>query len=341
MFGVGEIYLPLVDAEIHTVLSSLSQSMKLSSPLHEIGTLVQDRPSCIVGDLGARATMVPVVVRVSGPGTKPRVFRAEVARNRRLTPMLASLVVASAISDSEPDVADMAITVDSKLTLHGRGVLALRDELFSSEGVSRQTLGGTRGLRAVGDLLSNPFEPVVLDRLDVDVRVEFKHDVAEIVAVSAPGDAVRPGETMRLRVTLRPYAGAEYVETIPILMPATAGGDTVRIEAASGAIARPDTPQAETLPVYLDNLEKYFSPSAIVVSVQTADDGAAIRGRLLPDLPSVAFDTLRPGNQTRRADTFRVATRTVFPAGRLIFGKQEMSVVVRDDVLGEQKSVTR
>ncbi len=33
MFGIGEVYLPMVDAEIHAFLPSLSQSFKMSSPL--------------------------------------------------------------------------------------------------------------------------------------------------------------------------------------------------------------------------------------------------------------------------------------------------------------------
>ena len=33
LFGIGEVYLPMVDAEIHAFLPSLSQSFKMSSPL--------------------------------------------------------------------------------------------------------------------------------------------------------------------------------------------------------------------------------------------------------------------------------------------------------------------
>ncbi|HET6148375.1 MAG TPA: SpoIVB peptidase S55 domain-containing protein, partial [Polyangia bacterium] len=119
MFGIGEVYLPMVDAEIHAFLPSFSQSFKMSSPLQEVGTLVQDRPSCIIGDLDARSTMMPVEVRVGGPGADPRVVRAEVARNRRLTPMLASMVVGNAIADAEPDVTDMVVTVTSKMNVKG------------------------------------------------------------------------------------------------------------------------------------------------------------------------------------------------------------------------------
>jgi hypothetical protein len=335
LFGIGEVYLPLVDAEIHSFLPSLQQSFKMSSPLNEVGTLVQDRQSCIIGDLDARTTMMPVDVRVTGPGVEPRLFHAEVARNRRLTPMLASMAVSNAIADAEPDVTDMIVTVTSKVGLKGYAPLELRDQIFTTEGVSGRALSSSRGLRALGELMFNPFEPVVLDRMDVDVRVEYRRDVAEIVGVSLPSDDVYAGDTVPLRVTLRPYAGAEYVETVPVVIPRTVAGELIKIEVASGATVRPDVPQAESLRVYIDNLRKFYTASSIVVSVQTPDDGATLRGRLLSALPESALDTLRPGNQTRRADAYRVADRTIFPSRRLVSGHQELSVLVRDDTLGE------
>jgi hypothetical protein len=299
---------------------------------------VQDRPACIIGDLSARTTMLPIDVRVAGPDAEPRAFHAEVARNRRLTPTLAALVLGNAISDAEPDVADMMVTVSSKLTVHGMAPLELRDHLFSSEGISGRALTGTRGIKALGELMTNPFEPVALDHLEIDVKVEYRRDIADIVGVALPGDHVDAGATVPLRVTLRPYAGPEYVETIPVTFPRGLGGTTVKIEVASGALVKPDLPPAETLAIYIDNLRRYYTASSIVVSLQTPDDGAALRGRLLPDLPASALDTLQPGNQTRRADAYHVADRTVFSSRRLVSGKQELSVFVREDVLGQHLS---
>ncbi len=336
LFGIGEVYLPLVDAEIHAFLPSLSNSFKMSSPLNEVGTLVQDRQSCIIGDLDARSTMLPVDVRVTGPGVEPRLFHAEVARNRRLTSMLASMVVGNAIADAEPDVTDMVVTVTSKVGVKGFAPLELRDQIFSAEGVSSHALASSRGLRAMGELLFNPFEPVVLDRMDVDVRVEYRRDVAEIVGVSLPGQDIQAGDTVDLRVTMRPYAGAEYVETVPVIIPRTLAGRTVKIEVATGAAVKPDVPQAESLPVYIDNLRKSYSASAIVVTLQTPEDGASLRGRLISGLPDSALDTLRPGNQTRRADAYHIADRTIFPARQLVSGKQELTVAIKGDVLGER-----
>jgi hypothetical protein len=335
LFGIGEVYLPLVDAQIHAFLPSLAQSFKMSSPLNEVGTLVQDRQSCIIGDLDARSTMLPIDVRVSGPGVEPRRFHAEVARNRRLTPMLTSLVVGNAITDAEPDVTDMIVTVTSKVGVKGYKPLELRDQIFSPEGVSSRALSMSRGLRAMGELLFNPFEPIVLDRIDVDVRVEYRRDVAEIVGASLPGQEVHAGDTVPLRVTLRPYAGPEYVETVPVVIPRTVAGEVLKIEVASGALVRPDVPQAESLGVYIDNMRKYYSASTIVATLQTADAGASLRGRLIQGLPASAMDTLRPSKQTKRADSYAIADRTVFPTKQLVSGKQELQVLVKSDVFGK------
>jgi hypothetical protein len=337
MFGIGESYLPLVDAEIHAFLPSLAQSFKMSSPLHEIGVLVQDRQSCIMGNLDGRTSMMPVDVRVTGPEGKTRTFHAEVARSKRLTPTLASMVVANAVQDAEPDVTDVIATVTGTLTLAGRPPLKLTDQVFSPEGISGRVLGGARGLRALGELMFNPFEPIVIERLDVDVRVELRRDVADIVAVSVPTESVRAGDTVPVRVTLRPYAAPEYTETVPVKIPPTVAGQAVHIEASSGLMARPDVAPAESLGGYIDNLTKYYTAASIVVSVQMPDEGAALHGRLIANLPASALDTLRPANQTRRADSYRIAERTVFPTKRLVSGRQELTVAVRDDGLGQNR----
>jgi hypothetical protein len=337
MFGIGEVNLPLVLGEVHAFLPSLAASFKMASPIAEIGAVVQDRPSCIVGDLSRRATMVPIDVRVSAPDLEGRVFHAEVARNRRLTPVLASMVITSAIADTEPDITEMAVTVSSRLDVRGYGPLELKDQLFSTEGMSPRLLSSSRGVHALGDLLSNPFEPAVVDKLDIDVKVEFRRDLAEIVALALPGDSVRAGDTVPLRVTLRPYAEPEYSVTVPVKIPASLTGGPLKVEVASGSMVRPDVPKPESLKGFISNLTSFYPASSIVVSLNTPDDGASLRGRLIPNLPEGALDTLRPGNQTRRADAYRVAERTVVTSPRPVTGRQELTLYVREDVLGKNR----
>lgn len=331
MFNIGEIYLPIATAEVHTFLSALSSSFKLASPLKEIGSLLQDRQSCILGDTSQRAEMIPVDVTVGGPGRADKTFHAEVVRHRFLTPMLAAGVISNAAQSSASDVSDATITVRSSIAVRGHKPLELTDHLYSPDGVSPRTLTQSAGLKAIGQILFNPFSPANLEKIDVRVDVDYKADVAEIVGVSLNSDELKPGSRPSLYVTLRPYAGKEYVQAIPLDIPRHLAGQTIKVVTTAGNLARPDTAPPENLGHMINNLRKGYPARSIVVSLETPDEGVTLRGSVIPDLPGSVIDTLRPGASTRRADTFKRAARVVVPTRGIMQGKQEITVRVGDE----------
>ncbi len=331
MFNLGEIYLPIATAEIHAFMSALSSSFKLASPLKEIGSLLQDRQSGIIGDTGEKAEMIPVTVTVGGPGRTDHTFHTEVVRHRFLTPMLAATVIANAAQTAASDVADATIIVRSRLDVRGYKTLELTDNVFSPDGVSPRTLASSTGLKAIGDILFNPFQPANLDRIDVQVDVDYKANVAEIVGVSLNSDELDPGSRPSLYVTLRPYAGQEYVKAIPLEVPRSLAGQVVKVVVTAGNLSKPEVAPPETLGGLIDNLRKSFPARSIVVSLETADEGVTLRGNVIPDLPGSVIDTLRPGASSRRGDTFKRASRMVEPIDCIVQGKQEITVRVRDD----------
>ena len=331
MFNIGEIYLPIATAEVHTVLASISSSFKMASPLREVGSLVQDRQSCIVGDTGQRTDMIPLTVKVGGPGKPDQIFHAEVIRHRFLTPLLASAVVGNAAQAAASDVADATITVKTSLGVRGFPALDLVDHAFSNDGFSTRALQSLSGIKAIGDLLFNPFAPANLDRIDVRVDVDYKSDVAEITGVTLDADTVDPGSRPSLRVTLRPYNGAEYTESIPISIPRALAGQLVKIEAAAGNLVKPDLAAPENMGHLIDNLRKSYPARSIVVTLQTPDEGLALRGTVVFDLPGSVMDTLRPGASTRRGETFKETSRQVVPTRVVVTGKQEIQVKIKDE----------
>ena len=75
-FQFGEIYMPAAVAEIHTVVPSYNMAFKLSSPLREIGSMIQDRQSSITVDTGTKTGHDPREDPHGGP----------LAARRRSTP---------------------------------------------------------------------------------------------------------------------------------------------------------------------------------------------------------------------------------------------------------------
>jgi SpoIVB peptidase S55 len=331
MFGAGELYLPVVTAQIHTFLNSVAMSFKLSSPLVEAGTLVQDRESCIVADTGGRTGMIPIHVRISGPGGKnTHTFNAEIARFKFLTPLLASAVVSNAATTYAPDVTHAVATIKSRVAVHGHAPLELEDNLYAPDGLAGRALAQVSGIRAMAEVLFNPFQPAAVDAIDIDINVAYRPDFAEITGLRMNSDEVDAGSRVNLYVSLRPFAGDEYVETIPIEIPRSLAGQALKIEASAGNLVRPDMAAPENLKELVDNLRKQYSSRAIVVTLQTPDEGATIHGKLLPDLPASEIDTLRPSSSTKRGDPYRRFARTQKMVARVLTGKQDITVRVRD-----------
>jgi hypothetical protein len=332
MFGTGETYLPVTTAFVHTFINSNNRSFKLASPIAEAGSLVQDRQACIVADTTRKAEMIPVSVTVrtrSGEQT----FNAEVARHRFLTPLLVGMAVGNALSALAPDVTDVTAEIRSHLHITGHKPLELTDNLYSPEGLGPRAVTAIGALRALSMILFNPFDRVRIERVTIRADIDYKADYAQVTGLRLSTDELEPGSRVNLQVLMLPYGKPEYVENIPIEIPRRLAGQSVRIDVAAGQTVRPDLPAPVNLRGYIDGLRRSYSSRTLVVTIQTPDEGAMIRGKVVPDLPSSELDTLRPSTATARSTSFRPGARIIHEARRVVTGQTSIQVRVKDEVL--------
>lgn len=329
--GSGEVFFPIATAEVITILSSLASSFKMASPLTTLGSLVQDRETGIVGEIHKQAAMVPVKVTVQLPGQSDRVYATEVASHRFLTPILASSVAASAIQSASPDISDVSVRVTSRLGLRGFEPLQQTDTMFSTSGVTPKLLQSATGMRQLPELLFNSFGPTRVERLDLDVAIEYKSEVAEITGLSLWSDELEPDTRPSLYVTLRPYSGATQVRAVPLDIPRSLAGQTLKIEASAGNLVKPELAPPESLGDLVDNLRKGYAARQLVVTLTTTDEGVSHRGRLVPSLPASVIATLRPGSTTRRGEVIKRLSRFAVDVGTVLIGSKDLTVQVKDD----------
>lgn len=328
MLGIGAVKMPMVLGEVHAIIPSLSSSLKMASPLLEVGSITDDGKNGVVGVLGDMASKVPIEVRVTSQGKEKPPFRAEIARHRRLLPLLATMVISTALSEAIPDVTDMIADVSTRLHVRGFAPVELRDQVVSSDTLAPRVLAMSHGMRALSDVLTNPFAPAIVDKIEVVANVEFRAGSADIVALAAAQEKVRAGAEVPLRVTLRPYGGSEVVRNVSIAIPPDFAGKTVKIEAAAGAQVKAQVAHAEDLDGFIRNLRAYFPATALVVSLSTKESGASLRGRLIHDLPPSAIDTLRSASASRRADTVHMVEQVPFAGARVLVGQKDITVQV-------------
>ena len=329
MFQMGETLLPVTSAEIHTIIPSAQSAFKLSSPLRTLGALVQDRQSMILADTSRRAELIPVELTVKTPGGTRR-FRSEVVRHRFLTPQLAMASVANGIRHIAPDLADATMIIDSVVHVRGFDPLRFRDHAWSPEGAAAGAVSGARGLRILTPLLFNPWAPVTVDRVEVTVEVTYRADVETLVGLRIPRYEVPVGKPVFVEAVLQPYAGRTRVVRIPFELPARLAGATLKLELATGDLARLDAAPPENLTQLFAALRRTYPANTLVATIYAPDEGIAVAGHLVPDLPDGALDTARAATSTKRVDSHRTLLRVVVPTSTVVLGKQELTFRVEN-----------
>ena len=331
MFNAGEIYLPAVGARIHHMLANVSRSFKIASPTREMGSLVQDRQAAIMIDTSRRIGTVPMSIATHMGGDK-RVFHAELARHRLLTGQLASSVMMSALTESLPDVDLATFKISTRLALRGHRSLQFDDYLFSPGGIALTAALFGRGLRALREVLTNDFEPVYIERIDLDLDVKFGNDVLEVNTLSMGSTTVDPGSRVTLQVGFRPFAGRDFTRSYTVEIPQSLAGSVLLIEAASGAHVQPDRAAPENLDQMLDVLQDSYPARSLVISVGTPFEGLKLRGQVIRDLPPSVLDSFNTAAVIRNDQTFHPVLRKVHHTQRVISGRKSIRIRVRSEV---------
>jgi hypothetical protein len=328
MFQMGEAYMPVANAEIHTFIPSAQSAFKMGSATKTIGTLVQDRQSMIQADTSKKVDMIPVDMTIHSPAGDKK-FHTEVLRNRFLTPQMVLMSVVNAAQLIFPDVADSVVTVESTLHLKGYKPLTFTDYLYAPDGAGN-AVSSARALRILAPILFNPWTPITVERVDVAVSVDYKADFANIVDLRLPSAVLPYGKKIDLELTVQPFAGKAYVERIPITLPERLAGQVVKIDVVPGDAARLDVASPENTQQLIDALRKTYPGNVLVATVYTADEGVSVSGKIVPNLPDSAIDTARPGASAKGADQYKSMFRVVVPMKRVIQGRLEMTVQIED-----------
>ena len=333
MFHAGEIYAPVAAAEIHTVIPSAMSAFIVASPLRELGALVQDRQSTIAADTSLEVKMIPLRLRIrAGEDAKAKAetFSVEILDNKFFTPTFATIATMNSMSLYLPDREDITVKIHSTIAIRGHEPLRFTDYLYSSTGATG-AVAGARGLRALVPLLLNPFSPVHIDGIDLDIEAVYDTNFGDISAIRLPTAELRPGTRSYVDVELQRFGLPPLTERVPFDVPLSLAGSIVKLEVASGDSVSLDAAPPANLEELLVALSKLLPGTVYAVTLYTAEEGAAIRGKLIKDLPASALDRLHTASSNTEMSTYRPIARSTSPAKMVLNGSMSLLVKVADE----------
>ena len=229
IFGFGSVAMPLTRGHVLTTLSSSLASTKIMSNGGTIGTLTQDRLTAVMGKLGSGPPMIPLEVELVTPvATKD--FHFEVIESPQLTPLLVALATFNGIVANPAYGEGSTLQLDGTIALRGHTPVRL-ENLFAPTDAPMPTGIGVALLvqGAFARIYSNPYELPQVEKINLRVTALSARRLAMIDSAWIEKSEVRPGETVAVKVLLRPYRGAPFIQEIPITIPAQSARGTLQL----------------------------------------------------------------------------------------------------------------
>jgi hypothetical protein len=333
----GQTSWPMAEDRVITVVPNLNNSFKLSVAGNMVGSISQDRSTGIYGKLGERPQLIPVRLTVRTSRNKTETYNFEVVKDSFLTPVLVRISMAAGILATERQIGSQTLSLSGRIKINGQTDVILDNSFSSPSGVATFTVNAVAQPIAV--LLNSGFDAVEISSIEVDVTSTDARSTGVLSRVWIDKTEARRGETIELQVFARNDNGSEYVERIPVEIPADAPTGPLTIVVGDGASVNQTELRAqaatEFLPKDLSQLVRAINRlkknNRLYVKVIKQTTGAIVNNEEMPALPPSVLLTLGSQRTSGGYTPLSVATlaeRELPPSKFLIVGQEAITINV-------------
>jgi hypothetical protein len=295
-FGSGNCEFPLMTGYVHAIYPRQSLSFKMGSPIKTVGVINADVSTCIAGWLDRKPSLLPIKMTLAREPGSEKTFNVEIVRQpKMLAPLVFSCLTNSV--DMEGDLPEeMTAELQLKIEVDGHPPLVMHDTFSgSSFAGGRAPTALYMQVAAVVQMLTfNTYKQVPIKAISCTTKIASGRKTADIEAVELESDTLRPGDTLKAAVFMRPYKGLRQRVPITLKLPvdlpegtytATVCDDPTR--ARLEIRDDPNLSNPQNIEQLMQALKVQTGPrrTHLAIRVPTGAVGVALNGKSLPNLP--------------------------------------------------------
>jgi hypothetical protein len=291
--SLGASDMPMTEASVVTVIPNVNNSFKLAVPGQMVGSISQDRATGVFGNLGVAPKMIPVKITLHTSRDRTETFSYEVANDSFLTPLLLNITLFNTITSSERALGDATISIKGEIKVKGQDAVTI-DRRFSA--VNSAMMASASVAAPISSLLGSGFDDVQLDGVTLDVTSTDTKYAANLERISLDRTEVRRGEKVEIQAYVRTDSGKQFVQRIPIQIPADLPTGQLLIFVGDGGALQEGSSSKMFVPRDLSQLvtaiNKVKKSDRLYVKLFRLTPGAVIGTNELPNLPPSMVATL-------------------------------------------------
>jgi SpoIVB peptidase S55 len=240
VLSLGEVRMPMSRGRVVTTLSSDMDSVKIMTTGGVIGTFTDDRLTAIAGELGFPPRMVPMDLTLDTPAAH-RDFHFQIADNPKLTPLLVGAVAYNGVVSNTAYSEGTTLRLSGDIQIAGHSSVNL-DNMFTPTDafVPDGTFVAVTVQNLFSRIFTNPYEIPHIEKISLKLESLPDRRATSIDGAWTEESEAEPGQTINVKVLLRPYRGEPELREVPVTIPPQADrGTTLRIQVSdAGALNR-------------------------------------------------------------------------------------------------------
>ena len=333
-YNLGSAQYPMTRARVTTLLPSLAISSRIAEIGEILGTIDQDRSTGIYGSIGTEPAMIPVTVTLDTPDkSASESFHFEIIDNELFSPLLTYTGVLNTLFSWTQEVGAGTYDITTVAQIRNHPPVSFQNMFTGSTAAISAALSTATPLTT---LLSNAFDSVSVERIDVAVTAYETPRIATLQRVWVDTDQVRSGETISLHILSRSDDGNDQTYTLELNIPRHVTGtvdllvaDAVTLEQEDIQSGRRVT-EIRSVTQLIDRLNSRRKNNRLYVQLLSPQPGAVLQGNALESLPPSILAVLEAdaGNGTLTKLTHSQVNEWELPTDRVISGSRRLTILI-------------
>lgn len=228
----------MTNAYVFTTVKGLENSFKVGATGQLVGTISQDRGTGVAGIIAEYPFLVPFEVTVKDQSLqKTNTLCFQVVQDEEIAPVLGATSVFNAIEKTSDRLGSGTAKVSFEITgknFPGDMVIKRDNLFFSPSNIGEVAVAEV--YEALALLTSNSYGSVDILDVKVNIEVDAERRIASILSARTLNSTAKPGETVDVAVTLKPYRGQNFTKIVPFSIPKTQQPGNMTLEVRGGGM---------------------------------------------------------------------------------------------------------